>query len=137
MRQPKNVSLDNSGFTLIEVLIAMVILTVGLLGLLETINLAISQNLQTQLRNDAVIVADDFMMGARSLPFENISCSECPGTPHRYLVKRQSKSVMKNYSVVKTVTELSADQTKEIALEISWSAKNQRKSHSLSTIVAK
>lgn len=136
------VNSNNRGFTLVEVLVAFVILTIGLLGLLQVINVAINQTLATQLRNEAVLIADDFMMRERSKIFENISCSECPGTPAKYLINRNMKLVLKNYSVTKTVTELTTGddgsaKSKEIALNISWKHKAQRYQHSLSTIISK
>lgn len=136
------VNSNNAGFTLIEVLVSFVILTVGLLGLLEVINVAINQNLTTQFRNDALVVADEFMMRERSKTFDNISCTACPGTPMKYVMVRNLKNAFKNYSVTKNVTTLTTGddgsaKSKEIALNISWKHKTQRYQHSLSTIISK
>ena len=136
------VNSNNAGFTLIEVLVSFVILTVGLLGLLEVINVAINQNLTTQFRNDALVVADEFMMRERSKAFDNISCTACPGTPLNYVLTRNLKNTFKNYSVVKSVTTLTlgddgSPKSKEISLNVSWKHKEHRYQHSLSTIITK
>ena len=55
-----------AGFTLIEFCVATLIMMVGLLGLLQGVNLAIEQNLGTLIRNEAVSVADEQMVFAKS-----------------------------------------------------------------------
>lgn len=129
------VNSNNTGFTLVEVLVAFVILTVGLLGLLQVINVAINQSLATQYRNEAVILADDFMSRERSKSFENVSCSSCPATPHKYSVNRDMRLAFKNYSVTKSVTSMT-DTSKEVIINVSWRHKTQRLQHSLSTIIS-
>ena len=66
---------DNSGFTLIEFLAAIVILMVGLLGLMQSANVAISTSRQNQLRNEASLVADQFLAGELAKGFQNVSTS--------------------------------------------------------------
>ena len=52
-------SSSSSGFTLIEVMVAMVITLVGLLGLLQSVNLATEHNIKNALRDEAVQVGED------------------------------------------------------------------------------
>ena len=70
--------LNSKAFTMLEVLVAIVIMTVGLLGMLQAINLAISSNLQNDMRNQAVLIAEDRMAQVKSMPFDNITASVPP-----------------------------------------------------------
>ena len=63
---------DNKGFTLVELMIALVIMSVGLLALLQTVNLAIAHNSSTKLRNDAVIYADQAVGTERAKAFSAV-----------------------------------------------------------------
>lgn len=59
----QHVNLNNqAGFTLIEFCVSVVIMMVGLLGLLQAINMATIHNLDSLLRNEAVSLADKEMV---------------------------------------------------------------------------
>lgn len=53
---------NQAGFTLIEFCVSVVIMMVGLLGLLQAVNMATIHNLDSLLRNEAVSLADTEMM---------------------------------------------------------------------------
>ena len=63
---------NKSGFTLIELLVSMVIMLVGLLGLLQTVNIAMEYNLKNQMRNEVVRIGDEIMNGMRTQPFDTV-----------------------------------------------------------------
>jgi type IV pilus assembly protein PilV len=116
------------GFSLIEFLVAIVILMVGLLGLLETVNLGIRQNMGNKLRNDAIMLADEIMATQRVNAFANISSTH----------KRRPVNAgagFANYSVVKDVSDLTLT-SKRVAVNISWRERGQKKTHSLSTVIS-
>lgn len=52
---------NSGGFTLVEVMIAIVIMIVGMLGLLQSINIAMEYNLKNHLRDEAVFVGEKYM----------------------------------------------------------------------------
>src|SRR5512136_2934964 len=64
---------NNGGFTLIELMAAMVITLVGLLGLLQAINVAMEHNLKNQLRDEAVLVAEQWMGNLKTRGFSQLS----------------------------------------------------------------
>lgn len=121
---------NNQGFTLVEFLISIVILTVVLLALLETVNLSIAHNMKNQLRNQAVMVTDEKMNTEKLKPFDAISS----GTTKVYTDTYRIGLAQKNYSSTKTITTISS-QTKSININVSWYYKGQRYTHSIITLV--
>jgi type IV pilus assembly protein PilV len=111
------------GFTLIEFLVAIVILMVGLLGLLTALNLGIKHNTGNKLRNDAIMLADQEMATQRVSNFAGIAA-----TNQRVAVG------FVNYSVVKVVSILSTT-SKSVAVNVSWRERSMKKTHSLSTVI--
>src|SRR6185369_7465004 len=65
----------NSGFTMVEVIMAILILMVGMLGLLQAINLATEVNIRNQVREEAVFMGERVMNELRGRGFDNISAT--------------------------------------------------------------
>jgi type IV pilus assembly protein PilV len=124
---------DSRGFTLIEFLVAIVILTVGLLGMLTCINLAVEKNLDNIFRTEAVILADDRMMQKRSRAFAALSTTV--SNPPKIAISRHNRGVFKNYSVQEIISQ-STDHSKEITINVTWKRKNTTSSHSISSAVS-
>jgi len=89
---------NNKGFTLVEFLVAMVILIVGMLGLLTSVNYALAHNMVSQLRNEAVNVADIELAGQMAKGFDNVSTSYAAYTKNSQV---QGMNSFKNYSIVR------------------------------------
>jgi type IV pilus assembly protein PilV len=121
----------SSGFTLIEFLVAVVILMVGLLGLLQAVNVALYHNVNNQIRNEAVVLADQQMTTELGKGFDQVS------TTTRYYapVSRQVINGFKSYSVVRNGTTVS--NSKEITFTISWRNKGTRYEHSTTSVISK
>jgi type IV pilus assembly protein PilV len=115
------------GFTLVEFAIAVFILMIGLLGLLETVNIAMRRNLGNKLRNDAIMLADREMATQRVSPFAGILATNIK-TP------ASADNSFMNYSVVKVVVPLTAT-SKNVSVNISWREYGLKKTHSLSTVI--
>lgn len=128
---------NNSGFTLIEFLVSIVILMVGLLGLLQSVNLAINHNLQNDLRNTAVVVADEELNKLLAAGYDNISAVKFASPPS---VQRPVLSTLRNYSVVRVVNQVSsgaAANTRQINVIVSWKHKLFRYTHGASGMLTK
>jgi type IV pilus assembly protein PilV len=117
-----------NGFTLVEFLVALLILTVGLLGLLETVNVSISQNMSNKLRADAVMIADQLVSADRARPFTDI-------LPFTSTNRTNIGAGFVNYSVVKEVSQI-ATNTKSVLVRVKWREKGLMKEHSLSTMIS-
>ncbi|WP_328754558.1 prepilin-type N-terminal cleavage/methylation domain-containing protein [Geomesophilobacter sediminis] len=66
-------SSSNAGFTLIEVVVAMALILISLLGLLQVAGLATAANMKNQLRDEAVLVAEKQMADLMTKPQSAIS----------------------------------------------------------------
>ena len=72
MRTPSSPLAARGGFTLVEVLIAMTVLLVGVLGTLALIDRANATTVTTRSREGAVNVARELVEAARSVPFAKL-----------------------------------------------------------------
>lgn len=122
--------ISNSGFSLVEFLVAIVILMVGLLGLLQVINVAVDQNLGTVFRNEAVSVVDEMMMKKRSKTFDSLSTGV-----RTHVEQRVVRGITKNYNVTERIESVTSN-SKQISVEASWTKKNTTYNHSASTVVS-
>lgn len=143
----QHVNLNNrDGFTLIEFCVAVLIMMVGLLGLLQAVNMATVHNLGTLLRNEAINLADDRMMRAKSKVIDSASftalVSDTGSTTNltndsavtNTLVSRGVRSGFANYSVVLSETAAGSN-AKELTSRVVWRQKGNKMSHTISSIV--
>lgn len=113
---------NNTGFTLLEVLVAMVIIMVGLLGLLEAVGIATGHNMKNQLRDEAVFIGEERMADMMRRPFSVISTStlnipsRLRGTERPFVVERKAER--------KATTD-----SYEFVVRVGWSYKNISSHH--------
>ncbi len=74
-----HVKLGNKGFTLVEVLVAMIVFSLTLILILQGYLFAYRLNLQSLIKNEAVKIAQEEIEKLRNLPFSSIS-SRCGAT---------------------------------------------------------
>jgi len=127
---------DNKGFTLIEVLIAMVLILVLLLGLVQAALLSIDSNLRNLLRDEAVRVAEERMngmlvdifgnqyQGLRNLPFDSPLLQATPLTCTASDVSRSFRNMTRNYRVCWGITDVTTN-VKRIEVSVGWDYKNE------------
>lgn len=133
---------NNQGFTLMEFVVATLILTVGLLGMLSAVNTATKHNLGNVLRAEAVTLGDDEIMNVRSRAFASISTNlSNPPDPAKdkvppFVTKtRNVRGVMKDFSVQRYVKQ-QVTQSKEVIVTVRWVQNNKTYSHSVSSVVS-
>ena len=127
---------NRSGFTLVEFLVAILILTVGILGLLQTVNVAISHNMVNQLRLDGTVVADgelakELAKGGTNIGFEAISTNTS-----NYFVQQKVLNGYRNYSVTRTNTLITTN-TKQVTVEVRWRYKGNDYRQKASSLISR
>lgn len=98
-------------------MMAILILMVGMLGLLQAINLAIEVNLRNQVREEAVYIGEKVMNELRGKLFEKYSANYAT-----YNLPSKIRGASRSYSVKKEAKDLTAD-AKELRVTISWEFK--------------
>jgi type IV pilus assembly protein PilV len=128
MLQPAQLA-DPKGFTLIEVMVAIFIMMVGMLGLLQSVNLAIAYSDSNRLRNDAIMLADQAMGAQRASAFNAAAVTTSSVIQHKFNLG------FVNYSVVQASTPVTAGVANNLQITVSWRDKRVRKTHSLTTTI--
>ena len=129
---------DNKGFTLIEVLIAFFILMIGLMALLYTVSISISNNLQNVIRDEAVNVAAQQMTFVRNTPFSQIPVGSPAviglSTNPVSSVSRNLRSTVVFYTVTTNVTAMTTDAL-SVQVIVAWAYRGANARHSVTTMV--
>lgn len=118
---------DKQGFTLIEVMVAIVIMLVGALGLLQALNLAVDKNIQNQRRDEVVRIAEGVMHDMRSQPFGTVF-NPTTTIPSKF---RSSKI---SFTATRRVANVTANVTDRYQVDVRWAYKNYSSTHTIVTI---
>ena len=140
---------NKKGMTLIEVMIATLLFLIVSLALLQTSLISVAQNVQSNLRDEAVSVGETRMSQARSLRFNNtyddltgasdasaLSSPPCP--PGWNLpgvqINKQIGDVSVPFCTNLTVRAPGTD-IREVDVTVAWTWRGTRYNQSFSTIV--
>lgn len=110
---------------------AMLIMLVGLLGLLQTVNIAMEQNLKNQMRNEVVRIGDEAMNDMRSRPFDSVSA----GTT---TVASKLRNIKRSYTIKRTVIAIPNPTptvvSRQYQVDVKWKYKNVSTTHSVLSV---
>jgi len=120
---------NNKAFTLVEMLVAITILTIGMLAALEGLVLYMQQNLNSLSRDESVRIAEQKMNELRNLSYTSITSGSST-------IKRKIKRFEKNFTVAWTVTNLSSNSV-SIEVTVKWTILNKEWSHAVRSIVSR
>ena len=107
---------NKRGFTLVEVLVALLIMACGLLASLIGIMTAVNHNLMNEMRNEAIKIAQEQSEYARGEIFGNINNSNTT-------VSRQFRKSTVNYQVATNVTT-PVPNMKTVQTTVTWTYKS-------------
>lgn len=125
---PATLPPSSRGFTLVEVMVAMLILTVGLLGLLQVSIVASEQNIRNAMRTEAVQIADERLLSRQVMPFDNVT----GGLKSEQIASRLRGFTM-NYTVERNQSDLSTD-SKQLIVTVRWNYKSNAYSHEVRSV---
>lgn len=122
---------NSNGFTLVEMLMAMLVMTVGLLGLLQSVQLAYRQSLLDRVRDEAVLLAEEKMHDWRRESYQNISSSL-----KSEIVERTIGGGKRSFEVLKQGEEMGsgAGRSKRLKLAVTWSMRGDTQRHEIYTL---
>jgi type IV pilus assembly protein PilV len=110
-------------------MVSIIILTIGLLGMLTVINLAITTNLQNEMRNQAVLIAEQQMAQKKSLPFENITATGEKSINSQTVMR----AAITNFTVTQSVDNVG--NSKQVNIGVTWKVKGNKYEHAITTLV--
>lgn len=111
--------------SLVEVMIAMLILLVVALAVMQTALVGIDSNMKNNIRDEAVRLAEERMERART--------NAVPGAPPPVTVTRRVRNASIQYEVATTVTQLGSG-TDSIVVAVAWEWKGEPYTHTISSL---
>jgi len=144
---------NNSGVTLVEVMIALVVLLIVMMGLLQASLLSIEHNLRNELRDEATRIASDRITGLRSAGFDSGDLTATGGvfvddTPAIYT--RSFRNIVPNpadpaspgvFSVQKNISDVpnaaGVVNVKQVTIRVAWQYKGEALTHTLNATIKK
>ena len=140
-------SRDRNGFSLVEVMIALVVVLLVSLAMMQTALVSIDSNMLNALRDEAVSIVDERMNEARNAALAS-SPVAAPGTFESLLsegplaadarYKRNVRNVSLQYTVQRTVVGYNPAggvPTKDVTETVTWAWKGQNYNYSGRTLL--
>jgi len=125
---------SSGGFTLVEMLMAMLVMTVGLLGLLQSVQMAYQHSLRNRVREGAVHLAEERMHDWRRTPFTDIKTP----SPKDERVEKRLGGAGVIYTVTKEVAEMGSSSpfkpAKKLTVGVTWTVKGEPARHEIYTM---
>ena len=129
--QKNNKYSGNSGFTLIELMVAITIMIVGLVGMFDMLWVATRKNVENELREKAVAVAEQELNNLKAQPFADIN-SNLVGIVQQVAL---SGGATQDVTVQTQVVNLSAN-SKRISVRAFWNYRGNIYEHHTASAVA-
>lgn len=123
---------NSRGMTLIEVMIAMVILMISSLAIMQTALVAYQNNARNIIRDEAVKVADEQVNEKLNLPFDSLLSGVTVSN-----VSRAVRNYQVAYTATTTVAAIGSSDTKQIDVLVAWTFRNAPQNHRVTTITGK
>lgn len=110
--------LNKKGMTLIEVMIALIILLIVMLALMQTVTLGINSNVSNLLRDEATNIAELRITELRNKLFTDGILAATAGT-NEAPVKREFRNFDVDFTPRRTIADLDGD-NKRVDINITW-----------------
>jgi hypothetical protein len=139
---------NDKGVSLVEVMIALVVLLLIFIGLLQAALLGIDHNMRNLLREEAVSISAQRLEEVRNRPFNNVvsdsgtavtiaACTTDPNYP--VLEQRNFRNMQRDFGSRMTVTDILEPDgvtinTKQIVILVRWEYKNECYSQTATTV---
>jgi hypothetical protein len=106
-------------------MVAFVIVLVGMLALLQSVNIAFEHNMKNQLRGESTQVAEDIMRGMRSQPLGTLF-NDYTTVPSNMRMSNRKYTVRRQRAVVGS--------SEKYQVDVRWAYKNYSATHSIVSV---
>lgn len=121
---------NNKGLTLVEVLIAMLVLLFASIAMMQTALVSIDANMINVLRDEAIRIAEEQMNETRNTNFDAL----VKGTTTVPVTRDLRKITAFSYTVTRTIADLNPD-NKRIDITVTWTWKGNPYTHEIISIL--
>lgn len=121
---------NNKGLTLVEVLIAMLVLLFASIAMMQTALVSIDANMINVLRDEAIRIAEEQMNKTRNTNFDALVA----GTTTVPVTRDLRKITAFSYTVTRTIADLNPD-NKRIDITVTWTWKGNPYTHEITSIL--
>ena len=126
---------NKKGLTLVEMMIALVVLLLVFLALMQTALLSINSNINNIIRDEAVSVAEQHMIFIRNMKFDDVSVTGFIADTRPEINDTRD---FRNFSVTfipqRRVTDQGLD-NKQVDITVSWIWKGETFTHSINAVL--
>lgn len=122
---------NNKGVSLVEMMIALVILLLVFLALMQVALISIDSNLKNLIRDEAVNIAEQRLSDLRNKPFDDTFLPT--GSADETGIVRSFRGINITFTPNRTITNLSID-NKLIIIAVGWDWKGEHFTHTARTI---
>jgi len=122
----------NKAFTLIEMLVAIVIIGISIMGLMEMSTVVMKNNLRNEARNKAIEVLGNHIQDLTSKGYDNIASGLSTDNN-----TEQIRNISITFMATDNVSDNASTNTKYIDSKISWSCCGKNYSYGTKTVVTK
>lgn len=135
MPEPYRVMRNKQGFTLLETIIAVTILTVMMFGSLKALMEMYEIASNNILRDQAVRLADEILTDYRNIPYDDSLLDIGVDAQYPKNYQRQVNNANVVYTATVTVATAVTNVAKSVQVQITWNVKNKPYSYTTSTVV--
>jgi type IV pilus assembly protein PilV len=130
------VMLNKKGISLVEIMIALVVLLLVSLALMQTALVSIDSNMNNLLRDEALSIAEEWVIRSRNIPFDNLTSNSLSqsGTGVDTITRNFRNITNQTFTVTSIVTDRGID-NKQVGVTVAWTWKAQPFNHNMSSIV--
>lgn len=125
---------NKKGLTLVEVMMALLILLFVSLALMQTALLSIDANVRNLLRDEAVNIAEARLREFRNRAWDHADIQDTGGTVADGSVTREFKNFQIAFTRQRNIGDLNID-NKQVNVIISWTWKGENFNHNVTTVM--
>ena len=118
----------DSGFTLVEVMVAIAILFISMFAVLYALGISVEHNMKNLMTDEAVKISEQTMNELRNSSFGSLADGS-------QTVSRTLRNVSVSYTVSWVIQNLSAN-SRAIQVEVRWTWKGMNHRHTTASIVS-
>ncbi|MHB8845269.1 MAG: type IV pilus modification PilV family protein [Nitrospirota bacterium] len=119
--------------TLIEVMVAMVILMIASMAIMQTAVVAYQNNAKNLIRDEAVRIADEQVNEQLNRPFDSLLSGVSPTVT----LNRTVRNYQVAYDTRTTIAAIGSSDTRQIEVLVAWTFRGAPANHRVTTIAGK